>query len=271
MIEKLILSAINAALEAGIQIIRIYKSENFNVTSKEDNTPVTIADIKSHEIIIKSLENTALPLLSEEAANIPFSKRNKWDYYWLVDPLDGTKEFIKRNNEFSVNIALMHKNIPVAGIIYSPFYHDLYFSIPEKGTYKINCAAFINDLKYHLSVLPENAIKLHPNTNRTDLTVISSKSHKSTEVKKYVSELKKEWSEVRVISKGSALKFGLIAEGVGDVYPRFGPTMEWDVAAGQAILNELGFSVVDAFSGKPLAYNKPDLKNPWFIAKNSRL
>ena len=271
MIEELVLMAIKASVKAGFQIMQVYRSKHFNIRSKEDNTPVTNADMASHELIKNFLRKSTLPILSEEAANIPFTDRNNWDSYWLVDPLDGTKEFIKKNDEFSVNIALMKKQHPVAGIIYSPSYQDLYFSAPGKGVFKINCSNLIIDKTEDLSDLLEISAKLTPAENKNSITVITSKSHQSKEVKKYISSLKKKWPKIDLITKGSALKFGLIAEGKADVYPRFGTTMEWDTAAGHALFNELGFEVTDVETGKPLGYNKPDLRNPWFIAKNSRL
>ncbi|MBN2613062.1 MAG: 3'(2'),5'-bisphosphate nucleotidase CysQ [Bacteroidales bacterium] len=263
--------AINAAIEAGKQIIRVYHSGNFGIEQKNDATPVTIADIESNNVLQKSLAATRLPVLSEEAANIHFSQRKLWKKYWLVDPLDGTKEFIKRNDEFSVNIALMNEYTPVAGIIFAPVTRILYYSLPGKGVFKVYLDTVDDHAAESMTEIAGKAERLHGTTQRRDMVVIASKSHKSSQLKDYITELKKKTLTVKVISMGSALKFGLIAEGAADVYPRFGPTMEWDTAAGHAIMNELGFHVNDALTGLPLSYNKPDLKNPWFIAKNNRV
>lgn len=263
--------AIQAAVKAGIQIIKVYESRHYQTVYKEDESPLTMADIKSHEVIYHHLLSSGLPLLSEEKSNIPFSVRKHWAYFWLVDPLDGTREFLKRNDEFTVNIALIYKNMPLAGIVYLPVSQILYFSVPGQGVFKTASAQSIVPGVNTMQMLQDNSDMLPYDTGGDDITVITSRSFHSDETAKYISGLKEKYHKIKLISAGSALKFGLIAEGKADVYPRFAPTMEWDVAAGHAMLMESGFSVIDAGTGNPLVYNKPDLQNPWFIAKNNRI
>ena len=270
-INMLLLMAIRAAVKAGIQIMKVYESNQYNIVYKEDESPLTVADIKSHETINHYLLSGSLPLLSEEASNIPFSQRKSWEYFWLVDPLDGTREFLKKNDEFTVNIALIQRNIPLAGIIYSPVNQNLYFSVPGQGVFKTKSAPSYVFNTDSLQTLQEKSDRLPYETTGDKITVITSRSFHSADTEKYILILKKRYQNIELISAGSALKFGLIAEGKADIYPRFAPTMEWDVAAGHAILKESGFSVTDAVTGDSLVYNKPDLNNPWFIAKNSRI
>ncbi len=270
-IEKLLLKAIQAAVKAGIHICSVYGSNQYYVVYKEDESPLTIADIKSQEIINHCLLSGSLPILSEEASVIPFSQRKHWDYFWLVDPLDGTREFLKKNDEFTVNIALIHRQIPFAGIIYAPVNQTLYFSVPGQGVFKLQPAQSYVCSAGNLRVLQDQSDRLPYELKRDKITVITSRSFHSSNTEKYILTLKSRFLKTELIYSGSALKFGLIAEGKADVYPRFAPTMEWDVAAGHAILKELGFSVIDARTGDSLVYNKPELENPWFIAKNSRV
>jgi 3'(2'), 5'-bisphosphate nucleotidase len=270
-INKLLFMAIHAAVEAGKQICSVYKSNLYHTVYKEDESPLTKADIDSHEIINKYLQDSGLPVLSEEESNIPFSRRRGWDYFWLIDPLDGTREFLKKNDEFSVNIALVRKNSPVAGLIYSPVDQVLYFSVPGQGVFKLKSVqSGVTDAN-NLKTLQNKSDRLPYKTERDKLIVVTSRSFRSADTEKYIMALKKKHQDMELISSGSALKFGLIAEGSADIYPRFSPTMEWDVAAGHAILMEMGFSVADALTGDTLIYNKPELINPWFIAKNSRI
>lgn len=269
--DRLLLMAIHAAVKAGIQIIRVYESNQYQIVYKEDESPLTAADIKSHKTIHQHLSSGSLPLLSEEESNIPFSQRKNWEYFWLVDPLDGTREFLKKNGEFTVNIALIHRNVPLAGIIYAPVNQVLYFSVPGRGVFKMKSAQSYVLRADSLQSLQNESDRLPYTISGDEMTVISSRSFHSDDTEKYISALKKKYRKITLISAGSALKFGLIAEGKADIYPRFAPTMEWDVAAGHALLKESGFSVIDAATGESLVYNKPDLKNPWFIAKNSKV
>lgn len=270
-IESLLVTAMNAAAGAGEVINEIYTSNQPQTTYKSDDSPLTVADIKSQEIISEYLQDSGLPMLSEEDTKVPFSTRKYWEYYWLVDPLDGTKEFVKRNGEFSVNIALMQNNSPLAGIIYIPVKRIVYWSVPGDGVYKLQIKELNNFRIKNLTQLKKQASRLPFEKKRKNIIVVTSRSFKSAETEQYILMLKEKHPDTRLIATGSAVKFGLIAEGTADVYPRFAPTMEWDVAAGHALLNELGYSVTSVLTGQSLFYNKPDLSNPWFIAKNNRL
>jgi 3'(2'), 5'-bisphosphate nucleotidase len=268
--DKLILTAIIAAKRAGEAILDVYGSD-FAVEQKDDKSPLTLADKRSNEIITDILEqtitvnNSAVPILSEEGKEIPYDERKKWEYFWLVDPLDGTKEFVKRNGEFTVNIALIHKHKPVLGIIYIPVKDVFYFAATNFGTYKLeNSKILTSDLS--IRELIDNSQKLPlNNNNKTSLTVIGSRSHTSEEFSEFVRRLNEKYENVEFISSGSSLKLCLVAEGKADVYPRFGPTMEWDTAAGQAIVEQAKGRVMDTQTNEPLSYNKNNLLNPFFI------
>jgi len=268
--DKLILTTILAAKRAGEAILEVYDSD-FAVEQKDDKSPLTLADKRSHEIIEKILEqtvtvnNSTVPILSEEGKEIPYDERIKWEYFWLVDPLDGTKEFIKRNGEFTVNIALIHKHKPVLGIIYIPVKDVFYIAAINFGAYKLeNSSILTEDLS--IEELIDKSQKLPLNSNdKTTLTVIGSRSHTSEEFTEFVKQLNQKHENVEFISSGSSLKLCLVAEGKADVYPRFGPTMEWDTAAGQAIVEQAKCTVMEAETNEPLNYNKSNLLNPFFI------
>ena len=268
--DKLILTTILAAKRAGEAILEVYDSD-FAVEQKDDKSPLTLADKRSHEIIENVLEqtvtvnNSTVPILSEEGKEIPYDERIKWEYFWLVDPLDGTKEFIKRNGEFTVNIALIHKHKPVLGIIYIPVKDVFYFAAINFGAYKLeNSSILTEDLS--IEELIDKSQKLPLNSNdKTTLTVIGSRSHTSEEFTEFVKQLNQKHENVEFISSGSSLKLCLVAEGKADVYPRFGPTMEWDTAAGQAIVEQAKCTVMEAETNEPLNYNKSNLLNPFFI------
>ena len=268
--DKLILTTILVAKRAGEAILEVYDSD-FAVEQKDDKSPLTLADKRSHEIIENVLEqtvtanNSTVPILSEEGKEIPYDERIKWEYFWLVDPLDGTKEFIKRNGEFTVNIALIHKHKPVLGIIYIPVKDVFYFAAINFGAYKLeNSSILTEDLS--IEELIDKSQKLPLNSNdKTTLTVIGSRSHTSEEFTEFVKQLNQKHENVEFISSGSSLKLCLVAEGKADVYPRFGPTMEWDTAAGQAIVEQAKCTVMEAETNEPLNYNKSNLLNPFFI------
>ena len=268
--DKLILTTILAAKRAGEAILEVYDSD-FAVEQKDDKSPLTLADKRSHEIIEKILEqtvtvnNSTVPILSEEGKEIPYDERIKWEYFWLVDPLDGTKEFIKRNGEFTVNIALIHKHKPILGIIYIPVKDVFYFAAANFGTYKLENSGILTD-NLSIEELIDKSQKLPLNSNdKTTLTVIGSRSHTSEEFTEFVKQLNQKHENVEFISSGSSLKLCLVAEGKADVYPRFGPTMEWDTAAGQAIVEQAKCTVMEAETNEPLNYNKSNLLNPFFI------
>ena len=276
MDTNILFTAIRAALQAGAEIMKVYTDPNadFEIEKKADNSPLTIADRKSHAIIAGWLADTPYPILSEEGKKIPTEERQSWNELWVVDPLDGTKEFIKRNGEFTVNIAYVKNGAPEAGVIYIPVKEELFFADIEKGAYKLSnedgLLTRINENKEQgctLETLVEKAQKLPYPTPHEGFMIVASRSHLNAETEEYIERMKKEHAKVETVSKGSSLKLCLIAEGVADVYPRFAPTMEWDTAAGHAIIRAAGKEVYQANTDKPLVYNKEDLLNPWFIAK----
>jgi len=260
--NDLLLQMINAALQGGEAVLKVYNSD-FKVDFKEDKSPLTLADRNCHAIIEKILQNTGIPILSEEGKEIPYEKRASWEYFWLIDPLDGTKEFIKRNGEFTVNIALIHKNSPVMGVIYVPVIKDLYFSDIKYSYKKENISKKIKNVTNLIS----SSIKLPFYKKRNDFTIVGSRSHMSVETQDFFTQKKKEHKNINIISAGSSLKFCMIAEGRADVYPRYAPTMEWDTGAGDSICRNAGFSVTQYNSNDPVVYNKPNLLNPWFLVE----
>lgn len=261
--NELLELAIDASLKAGAAILEVYGSD-FAIEHKEDKSPLTLADSKSHTVISSVLKKSGLPVLSEEGRNIAYEERKKWEFFWLADPLDGTKEFIKRNGEFTVNIALIEKNKPVMGVIYVPVLKELYYAAEGMGAFKVEKVS-IHHLPVSLEQLHLKAQKLPIWTGREQFTVVASRSHLSEETEVYINELKKQHGEIALISAGSSLKFCLVAEGKADIYPRFGPTMEWDTAAGQAIVEQAGSKVINAVTQGDFLYNKQELLNPFFI------
>ena len=261
--------AIHAAVHAGVGIMKIYTDPeaDFEIERKADNSPLTIADKLSNEIITRMLADTPYPVLSEEGRKIPVEERQSWKRLWVVDPLDGTKEFIKRNGEFTVNIAYVEEGIPQAGVIYIPVREELYFADCAWGAYKL-CGVTALSPDVTVDELIAKAVRL-PFVNDTHRTfrIVASRSHLTPETQAYINEQKKEHAHVETVSRGSSLKLCLIAEGEADVYPRFAPTMEWDTAAGHAIIRAAGKEVYRADNHAPLVYNKTDLLNPWFIAE----
>ena len=249
--DVLIEHAVAAARAAGQAIMEVYDSD-FTVEHKDDRSPLTLADKRSHDIIqdrLSAIANWTLPILSEEGRTIGYEERLKWESFWLVDPLDGTKEFIKRNGEFTVNIALIHRGRPVLGIISVPVSGLLYYAADGKGAYREK----------------QGVIKKLPLLNsRQRFTIVGSRSHATPEQEAFIDKMREKHGEVDFLSAGSSLKFCLVAEGKADVYPRLGPTMEWDTAAGQVIVEQSGGSVTDFRSGNPLVYNKEILLNPMF-------
>lgn len=261
-ISKNLEIAIEASLYAGKEIMKVYNSE-IEVEYKDDKSPLTEADKRANNIINSFLIPTEIPIISEENKQTDYNERKHWNQCWIVDPVDGTKEFIKRNGEFTVNIALAEKGLPKLGVIYVPAIKTIYFADVE------NKLAFKSELNSHdVSVEEVESLsqKLTPKNNNSSLVkVVGSRSHMSQETLNYVEGLKQKGKEVQIVSKGSSLKFCLVAEGKADVYPRFAPTMEWDTAAGQAICNAVGISVISKETNKPLEYNKKNLLNPWFL------
>lgn len=262
--------AIRAALQAGGDILEIYNdpASDFGIERKADNSPLTIADKKAHTRIQSYLQDTPWPVLSEEGRHQSYDERRTWETLWVVDPLDGTKEFIKKNGEFTVNIALVTDGVPVLGVIYVPVKRELYFADEALGAWKVTDIAADRAEGVTLEELRVQAVRLPlPQADRDGFVVVASRSHLSPETSLYIEEKRKEYPRVEVISSGSSIKICLVAEGTADAYPRFAPTMEWDTAAGHAIARAAGKEIYQAGSGQPLRYNKEDLLNPWFLVE----
>lgn len=263
MMKQFLNTAITAALEAGKAILEIYHSGEFDVEIKGDNSPLTKADTASHNVIMTYLIKTDIPVLSEEGKAILYEERRDWKQLWIVDPIDGTKEFIKRNGEFTVNIALIEDQKPLIGVIFVPVTGELYFSSKDMGAFKV-----LVDLEnFDIETLILNGNKLPLKREDKTFTIVASRSHMSKETEEYVQEMRNIHGEVHLISKGSSLKLCMVAEGTADCYPRFAPTMEWDTAAGQAICEHAGFKVIDWGTKENMLYNREELLNNWFLVK----
>lgn len=284
MISEALFLAIVAAIRAGRAINEIYDSSDvnaFNVQYKSDNSPITIADQNAHDIIINDLSEFSkdhnIYMLSEEGQETDYLLRKDLEYSWLIDPLDGTKEFIKRSGEFTVNIALMQKSVSVASVVYAPAMGCFYFAQIGSGAFKLVSTEIFNFLEKGTyspeiwDVLYKNSIKLPiKKPKERPFTIVGSRSHGREEFDDFVVKMEELYGNIEIVNSGSSLKLCLVAEDVADIYPRFGPTMEWDTAAGQCVLECSGGIVVAMDSGEPLMYNKPDLLNPWFIAKSHK-
>jgi 3'(2'), 5'-bisphosphate nucleotidase len=255
-VELALETAKDAAIEAGKIIMEIYQSPNFLEAIQPGEFPSTSADKRSHQVILDSLGKTNLPVLSEEGPTITVNERSRWEYFWLIDPLDGTKEFINKNDEFTVSIALIKKNMPIVGVIYVPCTSALYYGSKETGVYKS-----VHGKLIHFSPLTKRKA-FGDLLQKEQLTVVGSRSHLSTGTKEFIDQFKK----VKLILLGSSLKFMLLLENKADIYPRLGPTMEWDTAAAHAILNGVNRGIYQMDLKTELQYNKPELKNPFFIA-----
>ena len=253
--------AIKAAIEAGKAIMDVYDSE-FAIEYKDDKSPLTLADKNANTIINEHLKTTPIPIISEENKQIDFDTRREWNNCWVVDPVDGTKEFIKRNGEFTVNIALVENGKPVLGVIYVPASKVLYYAnARENRAYKTQLEDHDPDLNH----IVEHGVALSPKEKNQLTQVVGSRSHMNEETQNFINDLESKGENVEIVSRGSSLKFCLVAEGKADVYPRFAPTMEWDTAAGQAICNAVGVEVINQETNQPLEYNKENLLNPWFL------
>ncbi|WP_034060380.1 3'(2'),5'-bisphosphate nucleotidase CysQ [Lacinutrix jangbogonensis] len=238
---------IEVARDAGKAILSIYNDKDFGIELKQDESPLTKADKEAHKIIVEGLKETKLPVLSEEGKSIPYETRKNWEAFWMVDPVDGTKEFIKRNGEFTVNIALIENKKPVFGVVYAPVLDKLYFGGVGKGAFMIHGK--------EITTLSKSK------KNSDTVRIVASRSHLNQETQDFIDQFKK----TSIVSMGSSLKFMLIAEGNADVYPRFAPTMEWDTAAAHAVLLGLNIEVIEPKTKKVLNYNKKNLLNPYFI------
>ena len=244
------------AREAGAAIMEIYRKD-FDVEEKDDGSPLTQADMAAHTVISKRLRSLTpeYPVLSEESRTIGWDERSGWNVFWLVDPLDGTKEFVKRNGEFTVNIALIENHRPVLGVVYAPDKDVLYTGCEGGGASKTERG------------MKSDAIKVR-GFNGKSPTVVASRSHRGEALEKVIEQIGKTCGDVEILSMGSSFKLCLVAEGKADLYPRLGPTCEWDTAAAHAVVNAAGGKVTN-IQGEELKYNKQDLLNPWFVTSDS--
>jgi 3'(2'), 5'-bisphosphate nucleotidase len=257
-------SAVMAAIEASKEILEVY-GESFAVEQKEDHSPLTEADKRAHLKILEYLVPTGIPVLSEEGKQLPVKERQSWNRFWMVDPLDGTKEFVKRNGEFTVNIALIDNGVPVMGVIHVPVTDILYVGVQGTGAYKLeNAGTFSKKPSYEWLAMAKPLPIDNPNR---PYTVVASRSHMSPETEAFIGEREKEHGSVEITSIGSSLKICLVAEGEADVYPRYAPTMEWDTAAGHAIALAAGKDIIDYSTGQRMQYNKENLLNNWFTVE----
>ncbi len=242
------------ARDAGAGILSVYESEDFDVESKGDGSPLTRADRLAHEIIVAGLAELTpeIPVVSEESGKEEMEARLAWDLFWLVDPLDGTKEFIKRNGEFTVNIALVHQGQPVYGVVYAPVLNSCFCGGPEYGAFRVD-----GDARDRQKILV---------AGKSDgvMTVVASRSHRGEAVEAFIAKMTVSFGEPEVRSMGSSLKICLVATGEADIYPRLGPTCEWDTAAAHAVVLGAGGKVTNV-CGEPLVYNKENILNPWFL------
>jgi 3'(2'), 5'-bisphosphate nucleotidase len=240
--------AVAIAVEAGKAIMEVYGRADFGTTVKDDRSPLTLADRAAHDRIVAALRDvaTGLPILSEESESVPYETRARWGRFWLVDPLDGTKEFIKRNGEFTVNIALIEDGRPTLGVVHAPVLGRTYWGAAGQGAYRRDGDAA--------------PVRIAAGDYRKTLRVVASRSHAGELMPRFLEEL----GSPECVSIGSSLKLCLVADGTANLYPRFGPTMEWDIAAAHAVVDGAGGSMTD-IDGHPMRYDKPDLHNPWFV------
>ena len=257
--------SVNAAIEAGKKILEVYEKE-FEVEIKSDNSPLTEADKRSHNTIKEILSPLSIEILSEEGKQLSYDERKDWKKFWLIDPLDGTKEFVKRNGEFTVNIALVENGLPVAGVVHVPVTGKTYFGSEDNGSFEFTYEKDSDKLiEEYISGAEKLPVKDQPQT----YTVVASRSHNTPETEEFIDEKRKEFGEVNCISSGSSIKLCLVAEGKANVYPRLAPTMEWDTAAGHAVAKFSGCRVYNFKTGNELEYNKENLLNPWFVVERS--
>lgn len=272
--DTLLLTAVQASIRAGLATLEVYQTD-LQVDHKADQSPLTVADTRSHEIIAGALAATGLPVLSEEGQHLPYSERRTWQRLWIVDPLDGTKDFIKRRGEFTINIALVENQRPTLGVVYVPVKQTLYFGRLEDGAFRLtdtdalqalasgapaeDSGPAVDRLKSRSTALPDDR------STHAPFVIVGSRSHATAELHAFVEKKRRELGDVSFVSAGSSIKYCLVAEGRADIYPRLGPTMEWDTAAGQVIVEAAGATLVRHDTGVPLIYNKEDLLNPWHV------
>ena len=265
-LNDLLQLSLQAAITAGQVIMKIYDSGDFDITTKGDESPLTRADLASHEEIKSHLSGTGIPMLSEEGRSISYQERQDWKRLWIIDPIDGTKEFIKRNGEFTVNIALVENGVPILGVVYAPAKGQLFYGDQLNGAYLAEGGSTtweMADWKAAACTMPQ------PSEERS-FTAVASRSHMSPETEAYIEELRQLHGTVDLISRGSSLKLCMVAAGFADCYPRFAPTMEWDTAAGQAVCLAAGCEVMNWETKSALTYNREELLNPWFLVRGPR-
>lgn len=267
MMQNKLTLAVRTALLAGIETLNFYR-KNIQVEMKEDNSPLTLADKCANETIINLLEGSKIPVLTEESEQIAYDKRKDWLTYWLIDPLDGTKEFINKSDEYTVNIALMENNYPTLGVVYAPAKDILYYGSQETGAFKVKNASekSINEL-----FIDSYRTKLPVSHNQSIPVIIASKSHLNAVTTQYISRYEDYYEKIKIENYGSSLKLCMIAEGTADLYPRLGPTMEWDTAASHAIVEAAGMFMLQYPKMIQLEYNKKDMHNPYFIVFNNKI
>ena len=270
--EHLLPHCFNAAVKAGAAIMKIYKNrDDYDISLKSDHTPITMADRMAHNTIKDTLGPTRIPVLSEEGREMLYDERRNWELFLLVDPLDGTVEFIKGNNEFTVNIALLADNECVGSVLYVPYLEKMYVAAKGKGAYLIRNIAPSDNPQYEGKQIEAMLEKLPlEGSCHEGFRVALSRSHQTPETHQRVEELRAEHPDLEIVEQGSSYKFCLLAEGTVDYYVRTTHTYEWDTAAGELILSEAGGKTISYPDGKPLEYNKEDLKNPWFEAQGAK-
>ena len=264
---------INAAVRAGASIMNVYKNlDDYDISLKDDKTPITLADRLAHKTIREYLGPTRIPILSEEGREMLYDERRTWELYWLVDPLDGTVEFIKGNNEFTVNIALMENNVCMGAVIYVPYFEKLYIAGRDAGSYVKEHVAPDSGAEYTYDEIVTGwtrlpleceAVRPHPR-----LRVAVSRSHQTPETAEHIARLRATHPDLEIVEQGSSYKFCLLAEGRVDYYVRTTHTYEWDTAAGELILAEAGGRTRTLPDDGVLRYNEKDLRNPWFVCRS---
>ena len=261
--------AFNAAVRAGWEIMEVYKNKyNYDISVNSDSTPVTLADRVAHEKIKQTLGPTRIPILSEEGREMLYDERRNWELFWLVDPLDGTVEFIKGNNEFTVNIALMSERVCVCAVVYVPYHNKIYIAERDRGAWVMDNVAPDDAAKYSYETIHSELEPLPlASASHEKYRVALSRSHQTPETHEHVEQLRVQHPDMEIVEQGSSYKFCLLAEGSVDYYIRTTTTSEWDTAAGELILSESGGVTLSYPDGLPLYYNKVSLDNPWFVAK----
>ena len=268
--EYLLPKSFNAAVRAGAAIMKIYKnSDDYDISLKSDKTPITIADRLAHKTIKEYLGSTRIPILSEEGREMLYDERRNWELFWLVDPLDGTVEFIKGNNQFTVNIALMENNECIGSVIYVPYHKKMYVAERGTGSFIMDDVSPDADAEYTYSQIYDRLRRLPlSQPSRDEFRVAVSRSHQTPETHAHIDTLRADHPNLTIVEQGSSYKFCMLAEGIADYYVRTSDTCEWDTAAGELILAEAGGSTRSLADGAALRYNKEDLRNPWFVCRS---